>query len=125
MAGGSGTRAAQSLDVRVLAGRFEGCPIEVRAGPLAMRPCVAFELGDLSTEGEGMTGRSDSALWAASELGARLRWPAEQVFSLEAQLGLIVPFARYELIGGEAAHVVHHTVALAAAARIAARVHFP
>jgi len=123
---GSGTRAGEPLAVRILAGRIEACPIELGGDALAFRPCLAVDVGQLHSEAEGATGRSDSGLWLASELAARLTWSATRVFALEAQLGLALPWTRYTLQSGdEPPSVVHRTAALSTAARIGAVVHFP
>ncbi len=123
---GSGTRSGETITLRILSGRVEACPLELRTGALAWRPCVAFEIGALRSDRDGPTGRPDSGLWAASDASARLTWPAASAFAVEAQLGLGVPWTRYALQSvDDPPSVLHRTSALSLAARIGAVVHFP
>lgn len=123
---GSGMRAGRSIDTRLLGARVATCPIELSPGSLALRPCVALELGALSSEGEGVTGRSDSGLWLSSEAAARATWPREGIAALEAEVGLALPWTRYTLQSGDSPPAtMHQTAALSLSARIGLVVHFP
>lgn len=123
---GSGTRSDHAIDVRLLGARLAGCPVELSGGSLGVRPCVALELADMRSEGDGDSGLSDRGLWLATEIAARATWPRAGVFSLEAELGLALPWLRYTLQSGDSPpESVHRTAALSLAARIGAVVHFP
>jgi hypothetical protein len=123
---GSGSRQDRPLSVRTLGGRIEASPLQLAFGPIALRPSLALELGQLHSKGGGSTGRTDSGLWASSELSARANVAIAQTFSLEAQLGLALPWTRFELRSADgSARVAHETAAVSLAARIGAVVHFP
>jgi len=122
---GSGSRGGEDISVRLFGGRFDVCPVELRSEPIALRPCLALELGELRSEREGMTGRSDRGLWAASEGSVRLSWSVARSFALEAQVGLLIPFIRYAFeSGGETPAVLHRVASVSGSARIGAVVHF-
>lgn len=123
---GSGVRAGRTIDTRLLGARFAACPIELSPGSLALRPCLALELGQLSSERDGASGRTDSGLWFSSEAAARASWPADGVLALEAELGLALPWTRYTLQSGATPPAtMHRTAALSLRARIGVVVHFP
>jgi hypothetical protein len=123
---GSGTRAGRAIDTRLLGARIAACPIELSPGSLALRPCLALELGELRSEGEGITGRSDSGVWLASEAAARVTWPRDGTAALEAEVGLALPWTRYTLQSGDTPPAaMHQTAALSVSARIGLVVHFP
>ena len=123
---GSGSRQDRPLSVRILGGRVEASPLELAVGLLALRPSVALELGQLRSEGGGATGQGDADWWASSELSARANLAIARAFSLEAQLGLAVPWTRFELRSADGSkRVAHETAAVSLAARIGAVVHFP
>ena len=77
-------------------GRVEVCPIGLRMRRLALRPCAAFELGQLLA----VRAFRDSALWSAVALGTRGAWAVAGPISLEAELGALLPLARYEVTAG-------------------------
>ena len=65
-------------------------------------------------------------MWASSELSARANLAIAQAFSLEAQVGLAVPWTRFELRSADdSERVAYETAAVSLAARIGAVVHFP
>jgi hypothetical protein len=123
---GSGSRGGEDISVRLLGGRGEVCPIELRSEPVAFRPCLALELAELHSERDGATGRSDSGFWAASEGATRLSWSLASSLELELQLGLLVPWTRYAFESDEdPPNVLHRVSSLGGSARIGAVVHFP
>jgi hypothetical protein len=123
---GSGSRGGEDLSVQLLGGRFEVCPIELTSEPVAFRPCVALDLGELHSERDGVTGRSDRGLWAASEGSVRLSWSIAPSFSLETQAGLLIPWTRYALESDDdPPDVLHRVSAVGGSARIGGVVHFP
>jgi len=122
---GSGSRGGEDVSVRLLGGRLEACPIELRSEPIALRPCIALELGELHSERGGATGRSDRGLWAASEGAARLAWSLARSFGLEAQVGLLIPWTRYAFDSeGDPPEVLHRVSSVAGSFRFGAVVHF-
>lgn len=121
---GSGAEAARDIRVRIVGGRIAGCPLAFGNQSLMARPCLALELGQIHGEAAGAGGGSASGLWAASEAAARLSLRASAGVSLEAELGLLLPWTRYELQLASEGTVVDRMAALGVAARLGAVLQF-
>jgi hypothetical protein len=87
--------AAVDLSVGLLASRVEACWAWT-VGDVRLAPCGGVELGLVIAESSGDNGRSDVGLWSSAAAHARASWILGRLVSLEAQLGLLVPFVRYE-----------------------------
>ncbi len=90
-------RSSTELGIALMAGRLEGCPWSWAFGRFALEPCFGLEVGVLRAEARGDRGRSDSGVWVAGVGHVRLAWRVAQALSLEAELGALVPFVRYDL----------------------------
>jgi hypothetical protein len=80
-----------------MGGRLEGCPWSWGLGRLELEPCLGLDVGVLRAEGAGAGGRSDSGVWVGGVGHVRLGWWVAQALSVEAELGAMVPFVRYDL----------------------------
>ena len=97
------------VDLLIAGGRLDACPLALFGPVVELRPCVALELGWERARGTSSTGVSDAALWAAGSASARIAWHASRIVGVEAELGVSVPFTRYELVEKESGEVIHHT----------------
>jgi hypothetical protein len=73
-----------------------GCPLRFpHATPVAVRPCLGVDVGQLRGEGTGLSGKTQSSSIVAS-LGPalRLEWSVVEQLELGAQLGGVVNVAR-------------------------------
>lgn len=99
---GAVNTAVGEVRYRLLGGRLEGCPFRMGTNDLNARPCLAVDLGQLRVQGlDGDEARSDTGLWAAANVIARVSWQAASSVALEAQAGAFVPFTRYTLETGD------------------------
>ncbi len=86
------------VDWTVYGGRVETCPVSWRYG-WSLGGCVMGELGMVGVEGRSHVGgavRDERLLWADAGIGVRGSSPSAWGLNLEAQLGVAVPFTRYE-----------------------------
>ncbi|HSU41210.1 MAG TPA: hypothetical protein VLJ38_16650, partial [Polyangiaceae bacterium] len=65
------------------------------------------------------------AFWAAGSASARMAWHASRIVGLEAELGLSVPFTRYELVEKESGEVIHDTETVGFSAALGVLVGLP
>jgi hypothetical protein len=89
------------LDVGLLASRLEGCWAWA-ASAVVLGPCAGFDVGLILAGSSGDAGRSDAGAWSSAVAHVRASWDVGRI-ALEAQVGLIVPFVRYDftaLTGG-------------------------
>lgn len=99
-----------ALHMRLLAGRFEVCPIELGSGALRARPCLGIDGGGVwagLTEVNGDTGP-----WAALSGHVRGAWALGPSVALEGQLGGVAPLIRYALRTRDAGAEVYRSAAL-------------
>jgi hypothetical protein len=95
--GAYGKRAAVvALNLGLLASRLEACR-DWRVAEAALGVCGGVDLGWVHAESPGAAGRSDAGFWGAADTHLRLTSSSERLLVLEGQLGLIVPFVRYQL----------------------------
>jgi hypothetical protein len=86
---------AEALDVALLASRFEGCWAWM-VSSVALGPCAGVDVGVVTAESSGEGGLSDVGAWTSAFAHARGSWQVGRRLSLEGQVGLIVPFVRYD-----------------------------
>lgn len=90
------------VSYRLIGGRIDACPLRFGSDTFALKPCVDFDLGQLQVEGsDSDSGLTDSALWAAAGVDARLAWRAVRSLSFELELGAFAPLTRYTLQTGD------------------------
>ncbi len=76
-------------------GRVEPCPVRVHlVATLALRPCVGFDLGEISAKTTAPRPRNPDRAWADATLRGRLEWLVLGRVSIELEAGLMVPFVR-------------------------------
>jgi hypothetical protein len=95
--GKSEARAGIDLEVSLLAGRLQGCPLALAYGDWSWAPCLALSLGGLWAEGEQRSGRSDSGLWASAGAASRVDWQLGRTVALGFELGAALPLVRYQM----------------------------
>jgi len=81
-----------SAQFQRLAGRITGCPLAATAGPVLLRPCALFEMGQLRAEGSHVTpAHTARILWL--ELGTSVRGEVNLVgpLTLGVELGAVFP----------------------------------
>lgn len=112
-------------------GRAEACPLRFAvASSVALRPCVVFDAGVVSADGEGpKNARSVLGAWAAPGALARADWmiplsPKGWALALEAQGGLVLPIVRKTFIFEPSSTVYQAPVAMGLAS-VGAGVRFP
>ncbi|HLV21389.1 MAG TPA: hypothetical protein VKZ49_10915 [Polyangiaceae bacterium] len=81
------------------AGFIDVCPLDLlRGASWRLLPCAGIEAGTLQGEGQPRGGALTAAragrLWLASNFLARLGWQPVSPLTLEAQVGLLVPWVR-------------------------------
>jgi hypothetical protein len=87
--------AAVDFSIGLLGSRAEACWAWA-LGDVTLAPCGGLEVGLVIAESSGDYGRSDVGLWSSAATHARAGWSLGRLVSLEAQLGLLVPFVRYQ-----------------------------
>jgi hypothetical protein len=87
---------AVALSVGLLATRAEACWAWV-ARDVALGLCGGADIGLVIAESSEDNGRSDVGVWSSAVAHTRGHWRLGRLFALEAQLGLLVPFVRYQL----------------------------
>jgi hypothetical protein len=86
----------QALQMAILAGRFEVCPVELGSRVLRAQPCLGIETGGVRA-GYAEASERDTGAWAAFIGHARVVWALGPSFALEGQVGGIAPLIRYAL----------------------------
>ncbi|MEY2930636.1 MAG: hypothetical protein RL033_1385 [Pseudomonadota bacterium] len=99
--GESEGRAGVALEVTLLGGRLQGCPLALVAGDWSWAPCVALSLGRLWAEGAQRSGRADAGLWASAGASSRVDWQLGRTFALGFELGAALPLVRYQMGAAE------------------------
>ena len=84
----------------VLGGRFEVSPWRLGAGRIALRPCLAFELGLTGVSSSQASGVNDQSLWAAPGAGLRLSVGLLPHVRLEAGAEVLLPLLREQIFAG-------------------------
>lgn len=87
----------REIEVLLLGGRIEGCPLELRREPLAFSPCLGLNAGLLRATGPSALGTTDVGFWGAVAAHGRLAAALGEAVSLELQVGGLVPLIRYEM----------------------------
>jgi hypothetical protein len=113
------------LDVWLLAGRLDGCPMRLGEGALSARPCLAIDVGATEAEGTGSTGVKDTGFWASLATHARLGWLASPALSFELELGAVFPLTRYEFVAENSTAVFHRTAPAGFAAAVGSGFRLP
>jgi hypothetical protein len=103
---------ATDIELASLGGRFEGCPLALDLGSLQARPCLGLEGVAVNAKSNAPNAGSDTAGWWAFVAHGRLTWTPTPPWALEAQLGLVAPLGRHELIAESPARAVARTHAL-------------
>lgn len=93
---GTARGRAGSAELALTTGVASICPLRAPAdGPLALRPCLGFELGMLDAEGVGVDlPRRPSRLWLAPQLGGRAEWRVHGPLLLAAEAAAQLPLLR-------------------------------
>jgi hypothetical protein len=106
---GSSDTSRGDLKTILLVGRFEGCPLSLRASGVRIEPCVGLDLGRWSARRTSTTETSRSDFWASFLLTGRVGWVGDWLL-LEAHAGVGIPFTRYRIVY-ERPHESLYTVA--------------
>lgn len=85
----------------LLAVRAEACPVRLGGERLALRPCLASELG-VTRVAQDEAAASDSSLWFAPGLGLRGEFGLSRRLRLEASASGLVPIPRHEIFAADA-----------------------
>jgi hypothetical protein len=88
---------APGVAFTTIAGRLDGCPIDLVGMGLRVRPCIGVELGSALAEGRASTGVDDQGLWSAALVSGRLTWLASSAVALGFEVGAYVPLVRYTI----------------------------
>lgn len=118
-----------STELSWLAGRVEGCPLQVRLfGTLQLLPCVGAHLGQITAagtpSGEG-SGRVAEQLWLDAVGAVRLELWLWRVLSLEVQGEALVPLTPYRFAYDRPDTLVYQVPGVAFAGFVGLSVHFP
>lgn len=119
-----------STELSWLAGRVEGCPIQVRlVGTLQLLPCVGAHLGQITAAGKPSrgdgSGRVAEQLWLDAVGAVRLELWLWRVLSLEVQGEGLVPLTPYTFAFDRPDTLVYQVPGLAFAGFVGLGVHFP
>ena len=106
--------SAAGADLRLLlvTGRLEGCPWSWAGRGVSLGPCAALDLGELRADTPGTSGRSDRGLWFSGAAHLRASARLAPHWSLEAELGVLLPFVRYRFGSDVGAGQLFRTEAL-------------
>lgn len=115
---------ANTFRLSLVGGQVEGCPATV-GSVLELAGCAALDLGVMATSSSGRGGASDSAIWSAAELLARLAFHPGRRIAIEAQGGALVPFTRYDLGVGNGANTLYRTAAAGFAGAVGLAMQIP
>lgn len=115
----------RAIDVLLAGGRIEGCPLELRAAPIAFSPCLALDAGLLRATGPSSLGASDAGLWSALAAHGRVAALLGAGTSLELQVGGLVPLVRYEMGAQDGSAAWFRTRAVGFAASLGAAWQIP
>lgn len=118
------TAPTAELDIDLLLGRLEGCPITVGLR-FTFEPCVALDLGSLRARNSGTGGQSDAGFWSAGWGLIRGAYEPSYTWALELEGGISVPFSHYALAGGEPRHTLAETHGVTFGLAAGARVSWP
>jgi hypothetical protein len=83
------------VQVTLLTSRAELCAAAWNTAQFSLGPCAGAELGVLDGDSSAPGGQHDRGLWASGVGHARGAWRVGESLSVEAQLGVVVPFVRY------------------------------
>jgi hypothetical protein len=114
----------REIEVLLLGGRVEGCPLELRREPIAFSPCLGLDAGLLRATGPSALGATDAGFWSAVTAHGRAAATLGEGVSLELQVGGLVPLVRYEMgsLDGGAAWFRTRAVGFAASVGAAWRI---
>lgn len=89
---------------RFLAGRLDGCPVQLNLGRLVvLEPCLGVELGAVTASakaGAGLAPSSERRWWVAGALLGRARFAPFRWIFAELEGGASIPFTRYVFLLG-------------------------
>jgi hypothetical protein len=100
---GSSRTGIGSVQRWVLGGRAEVCPWRLGSERIALRPCLAFEVGATGASSSQGAGVDDRSLWAAPDAGLRLSVGLLPKLRLEAGAGALLPLLREQIFAGSRA----------------------
>jgi hypothetical protein len=86
-----GRRGGRELGVSLLGARVEGCPFLWRSTGIAAGPCAGVDFGALHAAGQDALAASDTGVWGAASVHARIRLTLGAAIAVESQLGANVP----------------------------------
>ena len=115
---------ANTFRLSIVGGEVEGCPATV-GSVLQLAGCAALDFGVMATSSSGRGASSDSAIWSAAELLARLAFHPGRRIAIEAQGGALVPFTRYDLGVGNGSNTLYRTAAAGFAGAIGLALQIP
>lgn len=87
--------AVVPLRIALLTTRLEGCWAWT-LGDVALGPCAGVELGTVRAESSGDGGHRDGGFWGGAATHLRASWHVSRLAEIEAQIGALVPFVRYD-----------------------------
>ena len=95
------------------AARLEACAFGLSSSRLELAPCAGVELGALSAKLDAASGLRDTSLWGANTLQARALWRVVRPMGIEARVGGMLPWIRYEFAGSTGETTAYRAKALA------------
>jgi len=116
---------ATDVELALLGGRFEGCPWALHTGGLEARPCLGLEGAAVNARSTAPNAGSDTGWWWAFLAHGRLIWTPAAPWALEAQLGVVAPLGRHELIAESPPKTVAGTNALGFSAGLGVSLRLP
>jgi hypothetical protein len=115
----------REIEVLLLGGRVEACPLELRREPIAFSPCLGLDAGLLRATGPSTLGATDEGFWGAAAAHGRFAAALGEGVSLELQVGGLVPLVRYEMGNLDGAPAWFRTRAAGFAASVGAAWRIP
>jgi hypothetical protein len=100
-----------ALQMAILTGRFEVCPVALGSRVLRALPCLGIEGGGVRA-GYAQGPELDTGAWSAFVAHARMVWALGPSFALEGQVGGVAPLIRYALRTRETGNEVYRSAAL-------------
>jgi hypothetical protein len=90
-----------NVDIRVLAGRLELCPLSL-GDRLTVNACAALDLGAIRAASSAPNGQTDQRFWSVAWAVSRLDYTlGKGPVGLELQGGVGAPLTRYQIAAGE------------------------
>jgi len=107
--------AGAELEHQLFAARLEACSPRLSWSDWVLAGCLGVDGGLLRAAYSGSTGSTDSGPWGAATLLGRAGLRVSVAFTVEAQLGLMLPWVRYQIGDPEGAALARSEAVLATA----------